>query len=152
MFSHARACVCALPSRCNPLGWGETVSLQCWRRWWAEREPAHSQWCSRREAGEIRRCWKVCFNHRAAALLTAPERAGCTSSFCLHMPGSALCSALISSEGPVMRLVPVSTMAWQLGLQRLSWSPTLILYKETQSCFSWLPKQTEWSRKCVNKL
>lgn len=31
-----------------------------------------------------------------------------------------------------MRLVPVSTMVWQLGLQRLSWSPTLILYKETE--------------------
>lgn len=31
-----------------------------------------------------------------------------------------------------MRLVPVSMMVWQLGLQRLSWSPTLILYKERE--------------------
>lgn len=36
----------------------------------------------------------------------------------------AFCSALISSLGPTIRDVPVSTIAWQLALQRVSWLPT----------------------------
>ena len=41
----------------------------------------------------------------------------------------ALCRALTSAAGPVMRDVPVSTMASQPPLHRLSWLPTPILYK-----------------------
>ena len=39
----------------------------------------------------------------------------------------AFCSALISSTGPTFKEVPVSTIAWQLALQRLSWFPTSTL-------------------------
>lgn len=39
----------------------------------------------------------------------------------------ALCSTLISSRGPTIRDVPVSTIAWQLALQRVSWLPTSTL-------------------------
>lgn len=39
----------------------------------------------------------------------------------------AFCSALTSSAGPTIRDVPVSTIAWQLVLQRVSWLPTSTL-------------------------
>lgn len=40
----------------------------------------------------------------------------------------AFCSALTSSLGPVIRDVPVSTIAWQPALQRVSWLPTSTLW------------------------
>lgn len=43
------------------------------------------------------------------------------------MAPMAFCRALTSSEGPVSRDVPVSTMASQPLLHRLSWLPTDIL-------------------------
>lgn len=56
---------------------------------------------------------------------------GRTSPASVGMVLMAWCSASIFSDGPVMREVPVSTMAWQLGLQRFSWSPTATLCVET---------------------
>lgn len=54
-----------------------------------------------------------------------------TSPWMRGVAPMAFCKARTSSEGPVMRDVPVSTMASQPLLHRLSWLPTVIL---THTC------------------
>lgn len=80
---------------------------------------------------------------------------GRTSPASVGMVLMAWCSASIFSVGPVMREVPVSTMAWQLGLQRFSWSPTATLCVETWNQSLRLASKTNCARKreaCQRKL
>lgn len=58
-----------------------------------------------------------------------------TSPWMSGVAPMAFCRALTSTEGPVIRDVPVSTMASQPLLHRLSWLPTaILLHTQSNTC------------------